>query len=153
MPDLAHRLAMMWWSHHLRNQLTVETNCGKLLYHLLLKRPRVGRPVSKKKLAKILPPVFGKQATRLLAYLLWNSEAPVYRLPTEVILEIAKNVTPHSRAYFSLSCKILLFVILDGISMVFDDLRLPAELPEEDPEEDAPYNSVNNWPPMYQPDN
>ena len=43
----------------------------------------------------------------------------------------------HSRAYFSLSCKILLFVILDGISMVFDDLRLPAELSEEDPEEDA----------------
>ena len=30
--------------------------------------------------------------------------------------------------------------------MVFDDLRLPAELLEEGPEEDLPYNSANDWP-------
>ena len=116
MLDLAHRLAMKWWSHHLSNQPTMETNCGKLLYHLLKECPRVGRPVSKRNLVEILAPIFSKQAPRLFAHLLSNSEAPVYRLLTKVILEIAKQPTPCSRACFALSCKRLLCVILQVAS-------------------------------------
>ena len=149
MPDLAHRLAPMWWLHHLRKQPTVDTNCGKLLYHLLLECPRVTRQVSKKNLAEILPPIFGKQAPRFFAHILSNSKAPVHRLPTEVIPEIAKNATPCLRVYCALSCEKVFCVILDGFSMIFDDFRLPAELLEEDPEEDSPYNSANDWPLMY----
>ena len=67
------------------------TNCGKLLCYLLLECPRVGRPVSKKKLAEILPPIYGKQAPFFSAYVPSDCEAPVYRLPAEVILEIAKE--------------------------------------------------------------
>ena len=67
------------------------TSCGKLVYYLLLECPRVGRPVSKKKLAEILPPIHGKQAPSFCAYVPSDCEAPLHHLPAEVILEIAKE--------------------------------------------------------------
>ena len=90
----------------------MEMDCDQLLYHLQLECPRVGRPVFEKNLAEILSPIFGKETPRHFAYLPSNSKAPVYRLPTKIILDIAKTATPCSRACLALSCKKILCVLL-----------------------------------------
>lgn len=94
------------------------------------------------------PPDFAKQAPFSSVYGSLDYEAPIHRLPAEVLLKIASKTTPCSRACLALSSKRLFCVISDGFSTVFDDLRLPAELPQER----QPYSIANDWPLMYQPD-
>ena len=110
--------------------------------------PLTGRPVSERSPAEHWPPTITEQAPRSLTHVTLGSEAPIHRLPTEVILEIALNATPCSRACLALSCKGLFCAISAGFTMLFDDLRLPAELPRENPF----YFVANDWPLMYQPE-
>lgn len=65
-----------------------------------------------------------------------------------MILEIASNTTPCSRACLALTSKTLLSVISGGFSTLFNDLRLPAEFPEGNP----PFFVANDWPSIYQPE-
>lgn len=77
-----------------------------------------------------------------------DSEAPIHCLPTEVIIEIASNITPCPHACLALTSKTLLCVTSGGFSMLFDDLRSPAKLPEGNPS----YFVANDWPLMHQPE-
>ena len=148
MPSFTRRLAMKWCLRHPKHPANEEASRGKPFYHPHLDTSRAGRPVSEKNSAEDQPPNFAQQAPCFSVHVPPNSEAPIHRLPTEVLLDIASNATPCSRACLALSSKRLFCVISDGFSTIFDELRLPAELPEEAPS----YIVAKDWPLMYQPE-
>lgn len=148
MPDIIRCLVVSGLMHHPKHHHNVEANCGKSLYHQLFDRLLMIIPESGGSLAEDQPLAFTKQPPRFLAHAAVDSESPIHCLPNEVILEIASNATPCSRACLALTSKTLLSVISGGFSMLFSDLRLPAELPEGNP----PYFVANDWPLIYQPE-
>ncbi|CAF9920101.1 MAG: hypothetical protein ALECFALPRED_001427 [Alectoria fallacina] len=137
---------MKWRSHHSKHHS--EEKCGGPSDRLTSGSPRAGKTVPDKLRLGDQPPGFAKQAPRFSVHRALEAEAPILRLPTEVILEIASNTTPCSRACLALSSKGLFCVISDGVSDVFDGLQLPAEIPRDNP----PCFVANDWSLMYQPE-
>ena len=136
---------MKWRLHDSKHHS--EEECSRPSDRLTLGSPRAGRTIPDKCRLGDQPPDFAKQAHRSSVHGALEAEAPIFRLPTEVILEIASNTTPCSRACLALSSKRIFCVISDGFNDVFDGLQLPAEIPRDNP----PFSVANDWPLMYQP--
>lgn len=147
MPNPIRRLAKKWRSYHSKHLSNLKEDDGGPSDRPTFRSPRAHIPLPEQSPLEEQPPDFAKQAPRFSAYGTLDSEAPIHRLPTEVILEIASRTTPCSRACLALSSKRLFCVISDGFSDLLDFSRLPAEIPQ-----DPPFIAANNWPLTYQPE-